>query len=235
MDPNIISTKIGVRPPNSMHPAVIVIVLLVLIGIAIGAIFYFRSTEKSTNDGWLILPNRDGTYRITRDETKKTSYPNSKPQKESFDENSEEIPRYAYIRTDQSIIQQMMDGQSLYDQANCEHDSCRRIDMANANDMLFYMNKFHEDFDAVPLQELKEHPAFAVAMGLVDVQKHDPLTLRFADDSESNENGYVDIVVGSETGQMNLATGYQLTLISLKRDGKPLPKPDPSQVYALQF
>lgn len=210
----------------------VLLVVILLAAIVGGGFLLFRTLKKKKGEGSLfLLPNDDGTYRVEeRDE--KEAYKNGRKERMDATLDAPERPSGThtptqtvhvdpdpiYIRTDMNIYETIKEGLDANDPCP-EGVSCRPVRFDMNSDLIWYLEKIHQDTKAVTIDYLKAIPEFDEKYGGMKLIRENPLTVG---------DGTHEVVIGKD---LNLLDGYLATLFLYKKLGRPLPKPDTGADY----
>lgn len=228
--------KKGARSSSGSNKLVMILGIAVVVLLAFGAFMFLRSrstnddkktpVEMKRDDSWLILPKEDGTYRVVENNGKESF------QIENILEHigaGVDFPYgVAYVRNHLSILQQSMDGYDFFEEGECNESRCRTIDLSKNEDVVWFLNTFHEEVSRASLEKLEKVSGINVLFRIARIVNLDPLTIRIG----GNEDGS-DVVVGHRQGQLPLITAYQWLLYLRKHEGKPLPATHEGHNYAI--
>ena len=201
----------------------ILLVVLLLVAFIGGGIFLYTTTQKKKEDGTLfLLPNDDGrTYRVEARDGKE-SFKHGRKERMGKDGTAEDAPAdILYVPTEISLFQSQFDmGMKLYEECRPEIP-CRKVKSDNREDMIWYLQRVHQDVNAVSLDYMMDIPEVANELKSLTLESENPLTIGLG-------NG--DTFVLSPDDSM--VEQYLIVLFLYKRLGRPLPKPDPSVDYS---
>lgn len=201
-------------------------------------VFYTRTTRSepfcSTMPPHYILPRGHGLFQITDQPDVINQAIRLRPIEGTIP--SSETSFKANVRLDKPIFKQLGGSPGSPD---CDPETCRELDLENPDDIRWFLNKLYKDVENASmedLEELEDEETTDVIKG-VDVIEHDPLILHYDPENMTYppSDGRVVRFVGYVDGEHAhfLMVGYYNALVSLKRDGKPLPKPHPDAYYGL--
>lgn len=146
--------------------------------------------------------------------------PPTPPPPPTWDED-DDSPETLDVPTERNVFEAMTEAWNF----SCEGgESCRTVSRKDKTDMLWFVQKLHEDMDAISKDDLNRiFPHFLDEVVLVS---EDPLTLRYRDEEE-------DHVLGThEEDTPYLVYLITLFVYKLKLD-LPLPEPDPDGDYTI--
>ena len=140
------------------------------------------------------------------------------------------------VRLDKSVFEE--GGGENAPSSDCNPETCRELDLDDPNDILWFLQKIHKDVKDASLEKLRElDEDFADVITGMKVIDYDPLIMQIDPDQMIHpwsEETWIWFVGYHDNQRVSsLIKGYMLVLISLKRDGKPLPKPHPDAYYGL--
>ena len=224
-------------PNNHDTPASRVLLVVLLLTVFLGDGFLlFRMLRKKNEEGTLfLLLNDDGTYRV-EEPGEKEAYQNGR--KERMDVTPMPAgptpttpppqcwePGEMHVPINTSLLTVWEKHLEMDIENICPPGTPRRtVRDDSTQDQLWFMQKLHQDFSFVSVDDLRSSPIVS-EVGEFRIVRENPLTIR----SESGQ----EQVIGrdGEDWEEDLKSIYPIILLVYKLAGRPLPKPDSNEDY----
>lgn len=224
----------GVRFPQKKSKMTTILMVGLIALVVLGTIMYVLTLwkrSKRDKTPWLIVPRGDGTFKVIEKENVESFQPNINSGPDLIGDGFSQ--RTLYVRKHMSLLEQSLAGYNFFEKGECDDSKCRTMDLTKHEDALWFLNQFHKEVTDVSRDRVEKVDGVKLLFDIATVIDLDPLTIRVRDSREASENEYMDLLVGYGKGHLPLATGYQWLLYLRKHEGKPLPRPDEDQVYAI--